>query len=122
MGLLVSADKLAMGIYTDINLSMATIWKENNFMVRSRVQMLQRAADAMLFGRLDPEMEAQATSEAHTLRGEFGAFGYSEAATVAASAESLLKDSWCRSTADASELQQLVQLLKRELEDSSAAA
>jgi len=111
-----------MGISTDINLSMAAIWKENNFMVRSRVQMLQRAADAMLFGRLEAELEARAATEAHTLRGEFGAFGYSEAATVAAEAESLLKDTWRRSQADASELQQLVQLLKRELETSTAAA
>ena len=107
-----------MGIYTDINLSMATIWRDNNLMVRSRIQMLQRAADAMLFGRLEPELEARAATEAH----EFGAFGYGEAATVAAEAESLLKDTWRRSQADAHELQQLVQLLKRELESSTQAA
>ena len=111
-----------MGIYTDINLSMATIWRDNNLMVRMRIQMLQRAADAMLFGKLEPELEARATNEAHTLRGEFGAFGYGEAATVAAEAESLLKDTWRRSQADAHELQQLVQLLKRELESSTQAA
>jgi HPt (histidine-containing phosphotransfer) domain-containing protein len=118
----VFADKPTMGIYTDINLSMAEIWKQHNFMVRTRVQMLQRAADAMLFGRLQPELEARATTEAHTLRGEFGTFGYHDAATAAAEAESILKDTWRRSPADASELQQLVQMLKRELEESTAAA
>jgi HPt (histidine-containing phosphotransfer) domain-containing protein len=110
-----------MGINTDINISMAAVWQQNQMVVRARVHMLQRAADAMLFGKLDLELEARATTEAHTLRGEFGAFGYSEAATVAASAESLLKDQWRRTPADASELLQLVQLLKRELQQPTAA-
>jgi HPt (histidine-containing phosphotransfer) domain-containing protein len=111
-----------MGITTDISLSMQAVWQQNNTIVRARVQMLHRAAEGILLGTLSPELEARATSEAHTLRGEFAAFGYSEASTVAASAESLLKDQWRRSQADAHELYQLVHLLRRELESSVAAA
>jgi HPt (histidine-containing phosphotransfer) domain-containing protein len=111
-----------MGINTDIHFSMDAVWRQNNMVVRARIHMLQRAADSMLFGNLNPELEARATTEAHTLRGEFAAFGFSEASTVAASAESLLKDQWRRTPDDASELQQLVQLLRRELETSAAAA
>ncbi len=118
----VPADKPTMGINTDINFSMDAVWRQNNMVVRARIHMLQRAADAMLFGNFNPELEARAVTEAHTLRGEFAAFGYSEASTVAASAESLLKDQWRRSPGDASELQQLVQLLRRELETSVQAA
>lgn len=111
-----------MGINTDIHFSMNSVWRQNNMVVRARIHMLQRAADAMLFGNLNPELEARATTEAHTLRGEFAAFGFSEASTVAASVESLMKDQWRRSAQDASELQQLVQLLRRELETSVQAA
>ena len=111
-----------MGINTDINFSMNSVWRQNNTVVRARIHMLQRAADAMLFGNLNPELEARATTEAHTLRGEFAAFGFSEASTVAASVESLMKDQWRRSPQDASELQQFVQMLRRELETSVQAA
>ena len=111
-----------MGINTDIMMSMESVWKQNNMLVRARVQMLHRAAEAILLGTMTPELEARATIEAHTLRGEFAAFGYSEASTVAASAESLLKDQWRRQQADAHELYQLVHLLRRELETSVAAA
>src|SRR4051812_24998160 len=92
--------KTTMGINTDINISMNAVWQQNNMLVRARVHMLQRAADGMLFGTLSPELEARATTEAHTLRGEFGAFGYSDAATAAASAESLLKDQYRRTQQD----------------------
>src|SRR3954463_3966329 len=118
----VPADKPTMGINTDIMLSMDVVWKQNTMIVRSRVNMLHRAAEAILLGTLTPELEARATTEAHTLRGEFAAFGYSEASTVAASAESLLKDQWRRSQADAHELYQFVHLLRREVEASLAAA
>lgn len=111
-----------MGINTDIMLSMDAVWKQNHSIVRARVQLLHRAAEGILLGSLSPELEARATTEAHTLRGEFAAFGYSEASTVAASAESLLKDHWRRSQADAHELYQLVHLMRRELEDSVVAA
>ena len=103
-------------------LSMDAVWKQNHMIVRSRVQLLHRAAEAILLGNLSPELEARATTEAHTLRGEFAAFGYSEASTVAASAESLLKDQWRRQQDDAHELYQFVHLMRRELEDSVAAA
>ena len=118
----VLADKTIMGINTDIMQSMDAVWKQNNMVVRARVNMIHRAAEAILLGTLAPELEARATSEAHTLRGEFAAFGYSEASTVAASAESLLKDQWRRSQADAHELYQLVHLLRREVEAAVAAA
>src|SRR3954471_13571541 len=111
-----------MGINTDISISMNAVWQQNNGVVRARVQMLHHAAEGILLGTLSPELEARAANEAHTLRGEFAAFGYSEASTVAASAESLLKDHWRRSQADAHELYQLVHLLRREVEASLAAA
>jgi HPt (histidine-containing phosphotransfer) domain-containing protein len=111
-----------MGINTDINISMTAVWQQNTTVVRSRVKMLHLAAEGILLGNLSPELEARARTEAHTLRGEFAAFGFSEASTVAASAESILKDQWRRSQADAHELYQLVHLLRREVEDSVAAA
>jgi hypothetical protein len=48
-----------MGINTDISISMAAVWQQNQMVVRARVHMLQRAADAMLFGNLEAELEAR---------------------------------------------------------------
>lgn len=95
----------------------------------AQVTVLERAKDALLAGRLAPELQQTAQQEAHKLAGSLASFGYPEGSTLARSIEHLLisnpfaslqarQEADCATTAPAADVTRfsdLVVALRREL-------
>ncbi|MCU1287299.1 MAG: Two component response regulator receiver modulated diguanylate cyclase [Acidobacteriales bacterium] len=69
----------------------AALWEKFRPVNMARLQVLEDAAAALLKGNLNPDLRAQAESEAHKLAGSAGSFGYMEASRIARQLELLLQ-------------------------------
>jgi DNA-binding response OmpR family regulator len=71
--------------------AMARIWAESAGLIRSRVDLIEGAAVALLEGGLAPDARTEAARAAHSLAGTAGSFGFSRGGELAREAEKILK-------------------------------
>jgi HPt (histidine-containing phosphotransfer) domain-containing protein len=87
----------------------------------ARVRVLERAARALMEGRLDTELRDRGAGEAHKLAGSLGMFGVSEGSRLAAEIEAALSSGLPLSGQDGDDLRQLVRELRGQLRHLGAA-
>ncbi|WP_175528929.1 Hpt domain-containing protein [Granulicella pectinivorans] len=88
---------------------LATMWEKNLPVLRERVAVLDRAAQAALAGALHDELRVEAAAVAHKLAGSLGMFGYPEGTRVARELEVELGET---NTTKAARLEELVHTLR----------
>lgn len=69
------------------------LWQRNLPILRSRLALLESAADSAVAGSLGDELRSEAGATAHKLAGSLGMFGYTEGTELARSIEHLLEGS-----------------------------
>ncbi|HEX5724179.1 MAG TPA: response regulator [Longimicrobiaceae bacterium] len=90
-------------------------WERFRGPVLARVDAVERAALAVLEGRLDEEVRREAEREAHKLAGSVGTFGFAQGSRIAREVERILQESTALEQAEALRLTDLVVALRREL-------
>ncbi|MTJ08117.1 MULTISPECIES: response regulator [unclassified Anabaena] len=89
--------------------AIADIWQRFRGRVDKQVQIIEQAVQ-------NPELKQQAYQEAHTLAGSLGTFGLNLGSELAKKIEKILKSSKALTTKETSKLQNLVELLRQEIE------
>lgn len=71
--------------------TLENLWQRHLPSTRERLDILDRAIQMALAGRLDEAGRAEAESAAHKLSGNLGMFGYYEAGEIASELEHIFK-------------------------------
>lgn len=69
------------------------LWQRNLPILRSRLALLESAADSAVAGSLSDELRSEAGATAHKLAGSLGMFGYTGGTEICRSIEHLLEGS-----------------------------
>ncbi|WP_016952399.1 response regulator [Anabaena sp. PCC 7108] len=92
--------------------AIADIWQRFRGRVNEQVNIIEQAAQPTL----NPELRSQAAQEAHTLAGSLGTFGLPLGSQLARKIEKILKSAKNFHATDTNNLQNLVNLLRQEIE------
>jgi diguanylate cyclase (GGDEF)-like protein len=91
----------------------AAIWQKSLPRVREQLDLLERAAVALLEGPLDSALRREAEREAHKLAGAAGVFGFRESSEIARELELMLT---AGATPDARRAAEIVVALRKQLD------
>ncbi|MBH8553443.1 response regulator [Nostocaceae cyanobacterium CENA357] len=100
--------------------AVAEIWQRFSGRVDEQVQVLEKAATALIQKTLNAELQLQAAQEAHTLAGSLGTFGLAGGSKLARKIEKLLKSEQNLTPSQTTNLQNLVKQLRQEIEAKKA--
>lgn len=92
---------------------LTALWQRGLPRLRSRLELLERAAGAAAAGTLPRDLREQAASVAHKLAGTLGMFGYGQGTDIARDLDVLLEG---HGPIDAIQFQALTAALRRSLE------
>lgn len=112
-----SEDELT-GPQVVLNARLADLWKRSRSKMLERVEVLDRAAEALLEGSLQRALRRQAESEAHKLAGSLGTFGLHAATSFARDIEAALRSDSMLGETQAHRFSELVAALRVEIERS----
>ena len=98
-----------------LNKEINDLWQKHLPLMRSRIETIQLAVDALRKSRLTQDLRAEAAREAHNLAGSLGTFGLQSGSDAAAEIEGLLSS---RDALSDVELDRIKQLLERLSDDA----
>ena len=99
--------------------SVAKIWERFKGSIGERINVLEQAAIAGKYGKIDSDLQRQARQEAHKLAGSLGTFGFGYGSELAREIETLLKAEIPLNSEQVLHLSKLVIKLKREIDQNN---
>jgi HPt (histidine-containing phosphotransfer) domain-containing protein len=75
-----------------LNKEINDLWQKHLPLMRSRIETIQLAVDALRKSRLTQDLRAEAAREAHNLAGSLGTFGLEHGSEAATEIEKLLSE------------------------------
>lgn len=114
-----NANPMGTHLHQQTLTAIAGVWYRFQARIREQVDILEQATDALLKQALDLELRQQAEWEARTLAGSLGTFGLTKGSHLAHTIESRLQVDRLWEEREAQGLCDLVQELRREIDQSS---
>ena len=100
----------------DLRKSLDQLWQKHIPETKSRLEILERALQAFIQGKLSQELRLEAVQAAHKLAGSLGSFGLGSSSEKATELELLLEKQHLDES-DISTLAEHLRLLKRDVEN-----
>jgi|SRR5579872_35025 len=92
------------------------LWQKHLPLMWSRVEVLERAVEALNRGAISDDLKLQAAGEAHKLAGSLGSFGLERASDSAHQIETLLAGETIAGEQNAAEIRRHFHLVKQAIE------
>src|SRR5215813_5790670 len=91
------------------------LWRKHLPLMRSRIETIHSALEAVRDNRLTPNLRAEAAQEAHKLAGSLGTFGHA-GSDAAAEIQRLLSGNVALGSVELGRIQQLLKMLSQQTE------